>query len=45
MASAAVPFSRQTTCGDHFDTAEVAEGDAPGSHGQAKDRGFVNGLP
>jgi len=30
---------------DHFDTAEVAEGDAPGSHGQVKDRGFLNGLP
>jgi len=30
---------------DHFDTAEVAEGDAPGPHGQVKDRGFLNGLP
>mmetsp|Transcript_102725 Transcript_102725/g.199110 ORF Transcript_102725/g.199110 Transcript_102725/m.199110 type:complete len:139 (+) Transcript_102725:511-927(+) len=30
---------------DHFDAAEVAEDDAPGSHGHIKDRGFVNGLP
>jgi len=30
---------------DHFDTAEVADGDAPGSHGQSKDRSFLNGLP
>jgi len=30
---------------DHFESAQVTEGDLPGSHGHAKDRGFCGGLP
>lgn len=30
---------------DHFESAQVAEGDMPGSHGHAKDHGFCDGLP